>query len=164
MTNKERYIEAVKELIERYKSHNMGQIVKYGSALSCPLCKIGRHTDGYGNLNCLPCPMAVREKDATGEIRFLEGCCDYFDVESGRMIHSFIRLQRNSYYNYIYLTPEKQKEAEKNLLYASDCRAKAYQEVLRVLLTWSESRFTQKGWKQHNWNNVDGKKLLEAGK
>lgn len=66
MTNKQRAIEAFKELQYKYE-HPEGQIFR--NIKTCPLCKIFY----YNNLYCIPCPQAS-QTPSHGCLRFYTLC------------------------------------------------------------------------------------------
>jgi len=129
MTNKERTIRAVKALIERYSKGGIHEIEKIGDPKQCPLCIIHFKPSKpfYQAGGCSGCPLAARGAWANCE-------------DTGNYSELF----------YCNVSPENQEI----LIELATDRADMYRQILRRIRKWSPKRFTKKGWKYVDWNEV----------
>jgi len=150
MTNKDRFIKAVKALIERYDSENVAEIKKMGDGSVCPLCEAVFRIHRKVNNECCPCPMAKKSAFANAnkklKRRAYPQCAEHFDSESARTIEYSLW------------------SIKEQIIQAGHWRAAAFREVLKCIENWPKSRFTLRGWYEVDWDYIDGRELLEAGK
>lgn len=130
-TNKEKTIEAFKDLIVKYRNP-VGKI--FGKYTGCPLCAI-HNVYGWGE-QCKGCPLA----DELGE----QGCNNFASFPTCPVDIS------NSDED-DYCTEQNKREYEKGF----EARAKFFEKYLPVIKKCPESQFTEGGWVYFNFDLKD---------
>jgi len=149
MTKKEKTLRAIDKIIELYESYNPEH--SYFNPSTCPMCLIHDQTHFRGKIQretgCRGCPLANRKG--------FPGCADYETFREAEDIYckSLDTILASSGIDItqaedIYCKSLDPRENFKK-------RACFYKKMKKIVEKWPKEIFTIKGWKFHDWSDID---------